>query len=106
MFFPFNHEDLYRIRFSNAHFSKSPFFSEKGIRSNIYRVYVLQESFHILILYPLIVTTVQRGTVHQPHFTGKDIEFQTDYLPKTTQLIITDSESETLAPTLRSFSKT
>lgn len=96
----------YRVRFSNTHFFKSPFFSEKGIKSNIYRASVLQESFHILILYPSIITTVQRGTVHQPHFTGKDIEFQTDYLPKTTQLIITDSESETQAPNSVFFLKT
>ena len=82
------------------------FFSEKGIRSNIYRAYVLQESSHILISYPSIIKTVQRGTVHQPHFTGKDTELQTDYLPKTTQLVITDSESETLAPNSVFFLKT
>lgn len=84
----------------------NPHFFQRRELEVIFIEYMFYKSFHILILYPSIVTTVQRGTVHQPHFTGKDIEFQTDYLPKTTQLIITDSESETLAPNSAFFLKT
>lgn len=81
------------------------FFSEKGRRTNIYGASILQGPFHILYL--SIFTTAQGGTGHQPHFTGKHIEFQTDYVPKTTPLIITDPESELcLAPNSMFFLET
>lgn len=64
---------------------------EKEKRTNIYEASILQETFHILYL--LIFTTAQGGKGYQPHFTDKHIEFHVGYMPKTTQLIITDPES-------------